>query len=84
MKMILIMSVIFIIGFPVVGGLRARDGEIFVRVDFLKHTQKHKHTFMSGQLIPLLSLTLQYDLAIIASSSERSRGLIAECVESDW
>lgn len=39
MKMILIMSVIFIIGFPVVGSLRARDGEIFVRVDFLKRTQ---------------------------------------------
>lgn len=46
---ILIMSVIFIIGFPVVGGLRARDGEIFVRVDVLKHTHKHIITHSSRQ-----------------------------------
>lgn len=69
MNMTLIMSVIFIIRFPVVGGLRARDAEIFVRVNFLQqpHKKTHNHTFiMSVQLIPMIncvcSLTLQYDM----------------------
>ncbi len=46
MRAVLIMSVIFIIRFPVVGGLRTRDGEISVRVDLLQHTEEHniKHS----------------------------------------
>lgn len=42
---VLFTSIIFIVGFIVVGGLRARNGVIFVSVDFLKHTT-------SLQLIP--------------------------------
>lgn len=42
---VLFMSIIFIIGFIVVGSLRARNGVIFVGVDFLKHKT-------SLQLIP--------------------------------
>lgn len=34
---ILFVFVIFIVRLVVVGGLRARDGVVFVRVDFLKH-----------------------------------------------
>lgn len=40
---ILIVSVIVVVRFSVVGGLRARDGEVFVRVDFLKHTETCNH-----------------------------------------
>lgn len=45
----LILPVIFIIGLPVVGGLRARDGEVFVGVDILNGTQKCIITHSSCQ-----------------------------------
>lgn len=43
----LILPVVFVVGLPVVGGLRARDGEVFVGVDILNGTQKRIITHSS-------------------------------------